>query len=264
MKGWIAAGAAAAAAGLAVRQGLRKLPEPFPAYDMPTAAGERMPIPAGLPEPVARYLEVISDGSLPVIHSAVLSGRMTMRLQGLALPGRWRFIHEVGTGYRHYLEITVFGRKVAAGQEWYLDGQAVLDLPMGRVEGQPRIDQAANMSMWGEYLWLPSVLATGQWEPVDAATARLLVGGGDSLVAWFDPDTGLLERFEALRWRDADDEAPIRWVSRNLAWTRFDGIGVPAVGAVQWADQAQPWLRLSIDDVVWNADVEEYLRGSGT
>ena len=37
----------------------------------------------------------------------------------------------------------------------------------------------------------------------------------------------------------------------------------PAVGSVQWADQPQPWLRLSIDDVVWNADVGDYLRASG-
>jgi hypothetical protein len=29
---------------------------------------------------------------------------------------------------------------------------------------------------------------------------------------------------------------------------------------VQWGDQAQPWLRLSLDDVVWNVDLDEYVR----
>ena len=38
------------------------------------------------------------------------------------------------------------------------------------------------------------------------------------------------------------------------------GVGVPAISSVQWGDQAQPWLRLSLDDVVWNVDLDEYVR----
>ena len=110
--------------------------------------------------------------------------------------------------------------------------------------------------MWGEFLWLPSVLAAGQWEGMDDTRARLHVQGAAPMVAYFDEGTGLLDRFETIRWRDAGDAEPLPWASRNLAWTRFEGIGVPAVGAVQWLDQKQPWLRLSVDDVVWNVPVE--------
>jgi hypothetical protein len=161
------------------------------------------------------------------------------------------------------MELAVFGRRIVTAQEWYLDGHARLDLPTGVVEGEPTVDRAANLSMWGEYLWLPSALLGGVWEPIDAVSARLVVpqaDGPDALVAWFDPASGLLDRFEASRWRDVGDPEPIRWVTRVQAWTRIQGVGVPAVASVQWGDQAQPWLRLSLDDVVWNVDLGEYVR----
>ncbi len=244
------------------------MPEAFGTFEADPPPMQHAPIPAGLPEPVARYLEVVVGDQLPLTASAVVTGRMTMRIVGPPLPGRFRFSHIAGQGYRHYMEVTPFGRRVATGEEWYLDGHARLDLPMGLVEDEPKIDRAANLSMWAEYVWLPSALVDPRvtWEPIDVVSARMVVpqaSGPDSLVAWFDQDTGLIDRFEAMRWRDASDAEPIRWVIRNHAWTRIDGIGVPAVSSVQWADQAHPWLRLSIDDVVWNADLTDYLPGSG-
>lgn len=269
MKRWLGASAGAGAVmvgGYALAKGARRMPAAFPPYTGGPGLTEYLPVPAGLPAPVARYIEVACGDRIPVIDSAVLTGRMTMRIKGLSLPGRWRFVHEVGTGYRHYMEVTVFGRTVTTGEEWYVDGHARLNLPGGVVENDPKVDRAANLGMWGEYLWLPSVLAQGQWQPIDDDCARLVVpqaDGPDQLVAWFDPETGLLDRFEAMRWRDSGDSEPLRWVCRNHAWTRFAGIGVPAVSSVQWGDQSQPWLRMSIDDLVWNADVADYLRGSG-
>ncbi len=267
MKRWIAAGAAVAAGTMAVRKGLRTVPPPFATFDRPAPELRVAPMPEGLPAPVQRYLEVVVGDTLPVQDSAVISGRMTMRL-GAPLPGRFRFSHIVGRGYRHYMEVMPFGRKLMTGQEWYLDGHARLDLPMGQVENQPRVDRAANLSMWGEYVWLPGALVDprARWEEIDDVSARLVVpqaDGPDALVAFFDPGSGLLDRLEGLRWRSPQDAEPIRWVTRNHAWTRIGGIGVPAVSSVQWADQKQPWLKLSLDDVVWNADLSDYLAASG-
>lgn len=268
MKRWIAVGAVAGAGALALRRGLHTVPDALEPYGGDTPPLQNAPIPSGLPEPVARYLEVVVGDSLPLVNTAVFSGRMTMRIKGPALPGRWRFSHEVGTGYRHHMELTAFGRPVVTAEEWYLDGHAKLDLPTGVVEGEPRVDRAANLGMWAEYLWMPSALVDprARWEPIDAVSARLVVpqtDGPDALVAWFDPQTGLVDRFEAERWRDAADPEPVRWVTRVHAWTRIHGIGVPAVSSVQWGDQAQPWLRLSLDEVVWNTDVAQFLRATG-
>ena len=252
MKGWIAAGAAAGTA-VAARKVLTRLPQPFPNPE-PGPTFEPQPMP-DLPQPVRAYLETVAP-ELPVMRTAVLIGRFTMRVRGLTLPGRWRFTHEVGRGYRHEMDIVLAGRRVAGGDERYVDGRAVLDLPGGSASG-PKVDAAAQLSMWGEYLWLPSVLATARWEAVDAVSARMHVPGSDqSLLAWFDPQTHLLARFETLRWRDAGDPGPLPWTTGNLAWTRIAGIGVPAVSVVQWGDQKQPWLRLSLDHVAWNVPVE--------
>lgn len=253
MKGWIAAGALAGAAALGARRALAQLPPPFPGLPA-TPALQPQPMP-DLPEPVRRYLETVAP-DLPVMSSAVLTGRFTMRMRGITLPGRWRFSHEVGRGYRHEMDVIVLGRRLMSGDERFVDGHARLDLPGGVVTGEPKVDEAALLSMWGEYLWLPSVLATATWEPIDAVSARMRVPGSEQpLLAWFDPETHLLSRFETLRWRDAADPESLPWSTTNLAWTRIGGIGVPAVGAVQWGDQDQPWLRLSLDDITWNVPV---------
>ncbi|MEZ5184185.1 MAG: DUF6544 family protein [Candidatus Nanopelagicales bacterium] len=268
MRGWIAAGVAAGAGAFALRKGLQRMPDALPPFGGGTTEFDHVSIPPGLPAPVARYLDVVAGPHLPDTRTAVFGGRLTMRMKGVQLPGRWRFSQVVGQGYRHYFEITAFGQRVMTGEEWYLDGHAKLDLPFGVTEGEPNVDRAANIGMWGEYLWLPSALVDprARWEAVADQTARMVVpqaDGPDALTGYFDAKTGLLDRFEAIRWRDAADPEPIRWVNRVHAWTRVQGIGVPAVVSVQWADQPRPWLRLSLDEIVWNADLTDYIRARG-
>ena len=62
--------------------------------------------------------------------------------------------------------------------EWYLDGKARMELPVGVIENEPKIDMAANLALWGEAIWLPSILITDprvRWEAIDDTTARLIV-----------------------------------------------------------------------------------------
>ena len=46
---------------------------------------------------------------------------------GLKIPARFRFVHDVGQGYRHYFEMTWFGLKFGVGNEYYLDGKSRLE-----------------------------------------------------------------------------------------------------------------------------------------
>lgn len=187
-----------------------------------------------------------------------------------AIPARFRFIHDAGEGYRHYFEMTFFGRTFGVGNEHYLDGKSRLVLPFGLSDEGPQIDQAANLSMWAEYVWLPAVLVTDprvRWEPVDDETALLIVPFGDkeqTFVARFDPATGRLVLLESMRYKDSKSVATTLWLNESLDWGTVGGHQLPTTGAATWFDQGKPWARFTVEDAAYNVDVQDLIReGTG-
>ena len=249
--------------------GLQVKPKPFPTYPERTPALNTVELPADLPAPVARYYKTVIGDQIPVIESAVISGRAKLRFFGLRFPARFRFTHITGQGYRHYIEATIFGYPVMKVNEHYLDGKARLQLPVGVIENEPRVDLAANLALWAEAVWMPSIFITDprvRWETVDDTTARLVVPFGeeeDALTVTFDPQTGLIRTMEAMRYREATDEAKTPWRNEPLGWQAFHGIMIPSPAAVTWLDEGTPWSVWSIEDVVYNVDVSEYIRAKG-
>ena len=88
--------------------GLQIKPGSFATFARRTPKLETVPLPAGLPAPVERFYRQVYGESIPVITSAVVTGRATLRPFGpVTFPGRFRFTHEAGQGYRHYIEAIV-------------------------------------------------------------------------------------------------------------------------------------------------------------
>jgi hypothetical protein len=241
--------------------GLRVQPAPFPPYPAPSAQLERAPLPEGLPPPVVRYYRALYGGdAVPLVETAVLTGRGTLRFGPVTLPARFRFTHEAGRGYRHYIEATWLGLPLMKVNESYLDGHARMELPFGTVEG-PKTDAAANLGMWAEAMLFPSIYVTDgrvRWEPIDADRARLVVpapDGEDSFDVDFDPATGLIERMTAMRYRDEGEAAAkLPWTAEQLPDGR---------GAARWGDHSDPWLVFTTEEMVLGADVSSYIRGRG-
>ena len=268
VKGLLLGGGAVVALGLLAWGGLQVQPGPLPPLALASTTPATVPLASGLPAPVERFYRAVYGESIPVISSAVISGRGTMRVNGLTLPVRFRFTHASGRDYRHHIEATMYGRRILTVHETYLDGTARLELPFGVSEG-PRIDQGANLALWAEAIWMPSVWLTDprvRWEPIDDRTAALVVPFGDveeTFTARFDPTTGLLRQLESLRFKGEDDAARTVWLNDVVTWGDLDGRLTAIDTEVTWSDEGSPWARLTTEDVVYNADVEEYLRARG-
>jgi hypothetical protein len=249
--------------------GLRVKPRPFPAYSEQTPALETVELPAGLPPPVSSFYKTISGDRVPVIESAVITMRGTLRFRGVPFPSRIRFTHTAGQDYRHYIEATLFGYPLMKVNELYLNGNARMELPVGVVENEAKIDMAANLGLWGESMWLPAIWVTDprvRWEPIDDTTARLVVPFGeeeDTFTVSFDPKTGLIQMMEAMRYREATDEAKIPWRLEPRGWETFHGIMIPSSASATWLDEGTPWLVVTVEDVAYNVDVSEYIKARG-
>lgn len=248
--------------------GLQVRPRPLPHPAVGPGEVSSVPLPDGLPAPVERFYRALYGDRLPVVDSAVISGRGTMRIAGVVFPARFRFSHVAGDSYRHYIELTAFGARLVAVDEWFVDGHARLELPFGVSQG-PNVDQAANLALWAEAVWMPSVWVTDprtRWESVDDTSARLTVPFGDDSEAFavhFDPDTGLLTRMESLRFKGEHDQTKTGWRNEVLEWGHVDGQLVPRRTAVTWADEGSAWARLRTEQVLVSGELRDYVRASG-
>ena len=184
------------------------------------------------------------------------------------LPSRFRFTHQAGEGYRHYIESTFFGFPILRVNERYLDGQGRMELPFGTFEGE-KINQGANLGLWGESMWYPAIFLTDprpRWEAVDQDTALLYVpyeGGEEAFVARFDPESGMLTLLEAMRYKSEDSQSKTLWIPQVLEWDTVDGHPTMSKASLTWLDDGTPWVVFEVEEIVLNVDVEEYIRARG-
>ncbi|MFA5569316.1 MAG: DUF6544 family protein [Trueperaceae bacterium] len=248
--------------------------QPAPTPETPTQTGPAAqpvtaPLPTGLPAPVERFYQGLFGAGVPLIDSAVVSSRATMRIKGVTFPARFRFYHEAGQGYRHYIEATVFGLPLMKVNETFLDGKSRLALPFGVTENEPKIDQAANLALWAEAVWFPSLWVTDprvRWEPIDDATAVLVVPFGEEqerFVARFDPQDGTLRMLESMRYKGEASEGKTLWLNEVRAWADVSGHHLPVLSALTWLDDGSPWAVFTVEDVAYNVDVAGYLKADG-
>lgn len=208
--------------------GLQVRPRPLAEPDLQPAEPETVELPRDLPRPVGRFYRRLYGDRVPVVDTAVISGRGHMRLGGIPFPVRFRFAHDTGQSYRHYIEVTIYGLRLLSVDEHFLDGTGRLELPLGVSEG-PNVDQGANLAQWAEAIWMPAVWVTDpqvRWEPVDDQTALLVVPFGESeetFVVRFDPATDMVRILESMRYKGVDDDTKTLWINEALGWAETAG-----------------------------------------
>lgn len=251
--------------------GLQVQPAAFPAYPDAGAPPRTMPLPAGLPAPVERFYRTVYGDEIPVIETAVIQGRGKMKpFLGIPVPARFVFVHEAGQGFRHYFEATLFGIPVFRVNEGYLDGESFFETPVAGYHDDVNVNQGANLTLWAEALWFPSLWLTdprARWEPVDQQTALLYVPygkGEEHFVVRFNPQTGLIDLMEAMRYRDPGmGKSKILWIVRGDLGQPAAEPPVRASGSVMWLDQGQPWAYFDLEELVYNVDVSAFIRQKG-
>jgi hypothetical protein len=251
--------------------GLQVQPAPFPEYEATaSSAVETMPLPAGLPAPVERFYRTVYGDSLPIYTSAVLTGRATIApVAGIKMPARYRFVHQAGRDYRHYIEACWFGIPFLKVNERYVDGESLIEIPGAGKDSGPKVEWSANQGLWAESWQFPSLFVTDtrvKWLPIDDETAILDVPFKDQrqqFVVRFDPRTGLPTWTETMRYHASSSPEKTLWMTRAEAWGRVDGILTNTVGSATWMDNGKPWATFRLEEARFNTDVSAYVRAKG-
>ena len=247
--------------------GLNVQPKSFSMPALQKTSPKTVPLPSGLPTPVERFYRTVYGNQIPVIETAVFVGRGRIRPFGIWLPARFVFVHNAGKDYRHYIEATFFGMPFLKVNEGYLDGESFFESPMGTFYDDPSTNQGANLAVWAEAGWFPSIWLTDskvRWEAVDENIALLFVPFEDQVenfVVRFNPHTGMIE---TMRYREAGEgKSKILWITRNEPGNTLPGMKISAVGSATWLDQGSPWAYFSLEETAYNVDVSEYIRARG-
>ena len=151
-----------------------------------------------------------------------------------------------------------------------MDGKSFFESPMGNIVNDPNTNQGANLALWAEATWFPSIWATDprvSWQAVDDNTAILFVPYGEeteNFIVRFDPETGLVATMESMRYREAGEgKHKILWITRNEGDAMFPGTKINSYGSATWLDQGTPWAYFSLEDMKYNVDVEDYILQRG-
>jgi len=245
--------------------GLQIPPKPYQdEYEILNEKITTIKLPEGLPQPVEYFYREVYGDRIPVINSAVITGKASMRLPskgGITFPGRFRFTHNVGKDYWHNIEVSFFGIPIMKVNEYFIDGKSRMELPFGISEGE-KIDQGANLALWAEAIWFPSIWLTDPnvtWEDVNETSALLSVPFGEKeehFLVSFHPETGMIEELESMRFKGTDNEEKTKWTNQPKEWQILNSYLLPSIGEITWEDEGSPWASFEVENIFYNVNLQ--------
>lgn len=183
------------------------------------------------------------------------------------MPVRFKAYYLPGQADLRYLEVTWFGKTILKVSDSYINGEGVMKIEglLNMNETGEKIDQGQNLAMWGETVFMPSVVIAdtrARWEAADNETTRLVIPYGeqnDSLIFKFDPKTDLVSNVSAQRYR-GQEEGKTSWMIEFTEWKNFHSVKIPVNYAVIWEDEGSPWSYWTVEGAEYNIDVTQMLK----
>ncbi|WP_243729677.1 DUF6920 family protein [Salegentibacter sp. 24] len=154
--------------------------------------------------------------------------------------------------------ISIVGRdKFVAGK-----GEMIIKLfsifPIAKAQGSPKIDQSTLQRYLAEIVWFPSAATSSYitWEAIDEFSARATMnykGTKASGVFYFD-NHGNFKKFIAMRYKEASDLKPTKWIVSATKIEKRNGISIPVASKVSWKLDSGDWtwLKLEISELKYN------------
>jgi hypothetical protein len=114
----------------------------------------------------------------------------------------------------------------------------------------------------------PAVFVTDKrlrWEAINNTSARLYIPYGEQeqeLVFTFAPDGSAIERIETLRYKDPGGGQQRWWGETSPGSER---LGQPSLQhwEINWEGENGPWLVAEVEDILFNADLDQYIQQKG-
>jgi hypothetical protein len=216
-----------------------------------------------LPAPVGRWLRAAHPEGVPDITSIVLYGPARFRRGRLPwIPIKVWMRHRLGSDHVSDIHVDAGPVTVLRVLDAYVDGRGIMKVAGAAVVG-PEVDQGAFHAVWCEAVMFPAAWARlpgFAWEPVDDATARLLLPlghGVEAVTIRFDATTGFPTSYETMRYKGLDRK--VGWRVDYLDWHRFDGMAAPSRVLVTWADEPGPWFEMRVEDVATDVPMDDHL-----
>jgi len=197
-------------------------------------------IPEDLPTPVKRWLNYSGINGREQIATVCLKQKGLMKLK----PDQKKWIKSSAKQYFTITQPSFIWRVKTSmmgipivGRDVFKDGVGAMKIrlagliPVVNVANTTKLNESTIQRYLGEMIWFPSAALRDyiKWESIDYYSAKATMtyaGTKGSAVFYFD-DSGQLTKFVALRYRDANDEKPTKWVATVKAYSEINGFNIP-------------------------------------
>lgn len=224
-----------------------------------------------LPQPVQSWLLQSGIIGNEIINYVFLEQKLQMLMS--SNQKKW---HKAAAHQHFSIEPPAFDWKVDLkinpfvkifGNDRFVNGKGKMSIklfgiiPVVNAKNNDKIDQATLQRYLAEIVWFPwAALHPGiSWEPINDHSAKACFSYKETTgegVFHFD-ETGIFERFEAMRYKDSKKDSPLKkWTVRALKTEKRNEIIIPVELEVDWELEGAnwTWLKLTVTKIEYHAN----------